>query len=186
MLALYGSSRRHGNSEYLAEKTLEEVEHRSIFLCEHDIKPIIDQRHIPGGFSEVNDDYEELFTSFLKQDTIVFVTPLYWFGMSGQMKIFFDRWSQYMRDVRFDFKKEMSKKKAYVIITGNNPDPNMSALPLIQQFQYIFDYAGIEFVDYIIGKANEPGEITADVYALKKAELWNREFSSMLQKTSLS
>ena len=181
IMAILGSSRRNGNSEILANKVLEGIEHHQIFLSDKEMKPIVDMRHSEEGFGYVEDDYEELFRKFLQQDVIFFVTPLYWFGMSGPMKIFFDRWSQYLRDERFDVKKEMANKKAYVIVTGSNPDPKVSALPLIQQFGYIFDYMNMEFVDYIIGKANKPDEIFTDPYALTKAELLNKQLKKELR-----
>ncbi|MFD2043233.1 flavodoxin family protein [Ornithinibacillus salinisoli] len=178
IMALLGSSRRNGNTEYLTNKVLDGVNHQTIYLLDKKIDPIVDERHTDEGFSYVEDDYEELFFEFLKHDTIVFATPSYWFGMSGQMKIFFDRWSQYMRDHRFDFKEEMRKKKAYVIVAGNKPDPKIAALPLIQQFNYIFEYVGMEFVDYIIGNGNKPEDILTDTEAIAKAKLWNDQLKT--------
>ncbi|WP_017473198.1 flavodoxin family protein [Amphibacillus jilinensis] len=181
-LVLLGSSRRNGNTEHLVNVALQGIEHEKIYLLENNIFPIVDQRHVTEGFSPVHDDYERLFSDFLKHDTLFFVTPLYWFGMSGQMKIFFDRWSQYLRDDRFDFTKEMMKKRAYVIVVGENPDPKITSLPLIQQFNYIFDYVGIEFVDYIIGKGNYPNDILEDSIALKKSKSWNRGLKANVDK----
>ncbi|SDL92693.1 flavodoxin family protein [Sediminibacillus halophilus] len=176
ILTLLGSSRKDGNSDYLVKQALDRVDHTSMHLHDYQMNPIIDERHTEEGFTAVEDDYERVLKEFLNNDIIVFATPLYWFGMSGQMKIFFDRWSQYMRDPRFDFKESVKQKKAYVIITGNSPDPRISALPLVQQFKAIFDYIGMEFSDYIIGQANKPGEIQNDSFAMAKADLWNRQW----------
>ncbi|MFS1512450.1 flavodoxin family protein [Chengkuizengella sp. SCS-71B] len=107
----------------------------------------------------------------------IFTTPLYWYGMSGPMKIFFDRCSQYLRDERFNFKEEMSKKKAYVIVTGG-ANPQIEALPLIQQFKYIFNFVNMEFVDYMIGRGNEPGDVKEDEAAISKALLWNKQLKA--------
>lgn len=179
ILALLGSSRKDGNTAYLAEKVLEGIEHEKIFLSDKQMKPIIDLRHSDTGFSFVDDDYEDLFLKFLKHDIVVFVTPLYWFGMSGPMKIFIDRWSQYLRDERFDVMQEMSKKKAYVIVVGSSPGPQIEALPLIQQFSHIFNFVGMEFIDYLIGKGNRPGEIMDDSLALAKAQTWNTQLKTI-------
>lgn len=173
IMALLGSSRRDGNTEYLVDKVLQDIDHQTIYLLDNKVNPIVDERHTEKGFSYVDDDYEKLFFEFLKQDIIIFGSPLYWFGMSGQLKIFFDRWSHYLKDDRFNLKEEMSKKSAYVIVTGENPDPKVAALPLIQQFNHIFEYVGMEFADYIIGKANKPNDILNDPVALMKADLWN-------------
>ena len=82
------------------------------------------------------------------------------------MKNFIDRWSQTLRDPKYpDFKSKMASKKAYVIAVGGD-DPYIKGLPLIQQFQYIFDFMGIEFVGYILGNGNKPGEVLQDEAAL--------------------
>ncbi|WP_053220203.1 flavodoxin family protein [Virgibacillus senegalensis] len=182
ILTLLGSSRKDGNSEYLVNRALEGVHHTSIHLLDYRLKPINDERHTEEGFKAVEDDYEAVFKEFLDHDIIVFATPLYWFGMPGQMKIFFDRWSQYMRDPRFDFKKSVKQKRAYAIIIGNSPDPKIFALPLVQQYKAISDYVGMEFSDYILGQANKPGEIKNDLYALSKADLWNKQFREMAKQ----
>jgi multimeric flavodoxin WrbA len=173
--AILGSSRRNGNSELLVQRILKEVESDPIHLLDYHIKPVEDKRHTQEGFTFVADDYEKIISRVLQNDILIFAAPLYWFGMPGQMKIFFDRWSQYLRDERFDFKHEMSKKQAYVVITAGD-DPKTKALPLIQQFKYIFDYVGMNFVDYIIGSGNKPGEVSQDESALHKAYLWDKKF----------
>ncbi len=50
------------------------------------------------------------------------------------------------------------------------------ALPLIAQFQYIFDFIGSSFEGYIIGDANAPDEISNDKEALAKVKLYNERF----------
>ncbi|UTR13759.1 flavodoxin family protein [Salipaludibacillus sp. LMS25] len=179
IMLLLGSSRKEGNSEQLAKEVLKDVPHTHVFLHDKLIYPIRDKRHSMSGFTTVDDDYEELLQHFLAHDIVIFATPLYWFGMSGQMKTFFDRWSQYLRHERFDLKGKLAEKKAYVIITGNKPDPKVSALPLIMQFNAIFQYAEVTFEDYLIGTGNKPGEIFTDAEALQKARLWNSQFRSL-------
>ncbi|SFB11861.1 MULTISPECIES: flavodoxin family protein [unclassified Bacillus (in: firmicutes)] len=177
VLALLGSTRRNGNSEYLVNQILNGIEHTIIPLAEKHIEPIIDQRHTTEGFSPVQDDYDELIQHIFNHDVILFATPLYWYGMSGGMKDFFDRWSQYLRDERFDFKAELAKKKAYVVITGGR-DAKIKGLPLVQQFNYIFDFVNMEFADYLIGAGVKPEEVKNDQLALNKAAHWNSTFRS--------
>jgi multimeric flavodoxin WrbA len=178
ILNLVGSSRKDGNTKIITDRILNGLEVSTIYLYDYKIEPIIDKRHTPEGFDTIGDDYETLIREFLKHEIIFFSTPLYWFGMTGQMKLFFDRWSQSLRNTYFDLKAELSKKKAYVVIVGGD-QPNIEALPLIQQFKLIFDYVGMDFTDYIIGKANKPGEIMADQQALIKASLWNDQLKQV-------
>lgn len=177
ILALYGSSRQNGNSEKLAEAALDELEITHLYLRDRNIQPIVDQRHEEGGFQPIDDDYDVTIEQVLEHDTLVFVTPLYWYGMSGAMKDFVDRWSQSLRDTRYNFKEKMSKKKAYVIVTGGD-NPRIKALPLIQQFQYIFEFMGMEFAGYVIGKGSQPDDILKDKRALEDAAILNEQLRS--------
>nr|WP_250886548.1 flavodoxin family protein [Bacillus sp. SM2101] len=179
ILNILGSSRKNGNSEYLTDQMLQDVAYKKLFLHDYHIKDIVDKRHTEEGFHLVEDDYEDIIQSLLSHDVIVFTTPLYWYGMSGQMKTFIDRWSQYLRDERFNFKEEMSKKKAYVVVTGGNK--KIVALPLIQQFHYIFDFVNMEFVDYLLGQGNEPMDVKMDEEALSKATYLNNKLKTQLE-----
>ncbi|RWZ54941.1 flavodoxin family protein [Halobacillus fulvus] len=175
ILTISGSSRENGNTDILLSKVTDKVDNTHIRLSDYKVNPIVDQRHTGEGFTRVEDDYEKLLQQFLEHDCIVFVTPIYWFGMSGHMKLFFDRWSQYMRDDRFSFKEKVKEKQAYVIITGGS-NPKITGLPLIQQFGHIFDFVGMNFTDYLIGDAVRPGDILNDFHALQKANDWNSHF----------
>ncbi len=95
--------------------------------------------------------------------------------MTGAMKNFIDRWSQTLRDPNYpDFKASMSSKKAYVIAVGGD-EPYIKGLPMIQQFQHIFDFVGITFEGYILGEGNKPGDIIQDLKALSAADHLRKE-----------
>ncbi|BCB05545.1 flavodoxin family protein [Bacillus sp. KH172YL63] len=175
ILTLLGSTRKNGNSEYIARKIVEGTDHTIVSLADMHIEAIEDLRHAEGGFVPVDDDYEQLVRLIEEHDVLLFATPLYWYGMSGPMKNFFDRWSQYLRDQRFHLKEELMKKKAYVVITGGS-SAKIKALPLVQQFDYIFQFVNMEFADYIIGAGVKPGEVQHDIAALEKAARWNASF----------
>jgi multimeric flavodoxin WrbA len=177
ILVFNGSSRENGNTDQLIHALLEGVPHTKIDLRKFSIEPIVDQRHAPGGFTTVCDDYDPIIELVRQHEVLVFATPIYWYGMSGQMKLFVDRWSQSLRDARFSFKDEMKMKKAFVAICGGD-DPYIKGLPLIQQFQYIFEFVGLEYIGYIIGKGNAPGDVLSDERAMNDAKHWNQVFRS--------
>jgi multimeric flavodoxin WrbA len=163
---IYGGTRPNGNSEILTEQVIQEIATEKIYLRDYHIQPIIDMRHAEEGFQERNDDYNSIIDRIRPHDILIFSTPIYWYSMSGTMKNFIDRWSQTLRDPKYpDFKSKMASKKAYVIAVGGD-DPYIKGLPLIQQFQYIFDFMGIEFAGYILGNGNKPGEVLQDEAAL--------------------
>ncbi len=175
MFAIYGSSRNDGNSEELAEMILDMVPADRVYLREKNIRPIDDKRHDEEGFSHMNDDYYEIIENMLSHDTVLFVTPVYWYGMSGRMKNFVDRWSESMRDQELDFKEKIQKIKFYVVVVGGD-DPHTKAMPLIQQFQYIIDFVKGTYSGSIIGEANAPRDIQRDSKAIAQAREWNQLF----------
>ncbi|WP_340673604.1 flavodoxin family protein [Brevibacillus agri] len=172
ILVLHGSSRDGGNTEQLTNLALEGIEHTSIRLREKNILPIHDQRHAEGGFTTVADDYDEVTEAVLAHDFLIFATPIYWYGMSGHMKNYVDRWSQSLRDKRYAFKESLGQKQAYVIATGGD-QPRLKGLPLIQQFQYVFSFVEMPYAGYIIGEGNKPGDVLADARAVAEAQQLN-------------
>ncbi|WP_139489745.1 flavodoxin family protein [Brevibacillus dissolubilis] len=179
IFALYASSRPNGNSEQLTDMLLEGTVCTKIILREKNIRPITDQRHTPEGFRPVDDDYDAIVEEMMRHDVLIFSTPLYWYGMSGPMKDFVDRWSQSLRDKRYHFKEEMSKKQVYVVITGGD-HPRVTGLPLVQQFQHIFRFMGMNFAGYIIGEGNQPGDVLQDERAVSEAKWLNHRLRGSL------
>ncbi|QNH40374.1 flavodoxin family protein [Bacillus sp. PAMC26543] len=164
-----GGTRLGGNTDILAEKAVQGFGTEHIHLRKYQIQPIEDLRHAQGGFRPVQDDYDSIIERVLVCEILVFATPIYWFGMSGTLKLFIDRWSQTMRDPRFpDFKEQMSAKQAYVIAAGGD-NPKIKGLPLIEQFGHIFDFMGMSFEGYVLGEGNRPGDIIFDQQAIEAA-----------------
>ncbi|SDY53084.1 flavodoxin family protein [Thermoactinomyces sp. DSM 45892] len=172
ILALNGSSRDNGNTEYMVASLLEGIEASFVDLRKYTINPIIDKRHDPEGFRPVDDDYDAVISQVLDQDILIFATPLYWYGMSGHMKNFVDRWSQSLRDPRYDFRKIMSEKKALSLIVGGDR-VYQKALPLVQQFALIYDFMGIENLGYVIGSGSKPQTVQADGRVAGDLRFWN-------------
>jgi multimeric flavodoxin WrbA len=73
-------------------------------------------RNIADAFSSI----AEAMTSV---GTIVFATPVYWYAMSGPMKLFFDRLTDLTENLKSQG-KALTGKQAWVIATGTE-----SALP---------------------------------------------------------
>lgn len=166
---IYGSTRGNGNTEWLTGEAIRDVPVEKFYLREYNILPIRDERHTDAGFQEVLDDYNHLIGRILTHDVLIFATPIYWYSMSGTMKLFIDRWSQTLRDKNYpDFREKLAKKSAYVIAVGGD-NPAIKGLPMIQQFQYICDYFGMSLEGYVIGKASKPGEIQRDAKAISAA-----------------
>ncbi|MBD1371513.1 NAD(P)H-dependent oxidoreductase [Hazenella sp. IB182357] len=172
IVTLLGSSRDEGNSEALAQHVCAGLDVEWIKLRDLHIKPVVDQRHDESGFTPVIDDYDRTIQTVMEADLIIFATPLYWYGMSGILKNFIDRWSQSLRDSRYDFRANMLNKPCYVLITGGDA-VHLTGLPLVQQFNYIFDFMSMDMKGYILGKSGKPGDIINDKNAWMQASALN-------------
>ncbi|UQD51264.1 flavodoxin family protein [Bacillus methanolicus] len=170
IIVLNGSTRDNGNTEFLARLAVEGKEAKIVNLKDMQILPISDKRHDPQGFQPLHDDYETLIKTVLEYDAILFATPIYWYGMSGIMKNFIDRWSQSLRDKELNFKEKMKNKKAYVVACGGD-EAKIKGLPLILQFKHIFEFMNMDFCGYVIGKGNSPGEVKNDHAACNEARV---------------
>jgi multimeric flavodoxin WrbA len=169
VVVIHGSTRENGNTEYLTYQAVPKDKGTHLYLRNHFIQPIVDERHEEDGFKPVKDEHKDLIKEMLEHDIIVFSTPIYWYSMSGPMKIFIDRWSQILRDSEFPhFREELKKKKVYLIAVGGDK-PTIKGLPLIEQFNYICQFYSMSFEGYVIGKASKPGQIIHDEGAIKAA-----------------
>ena len=96
-----GSPHRHGSSNMLADSFVrgaEEAGHEVVeFDAAHsDINPCRGCDHCGmNGDCAIRDDMPEVRDMLLGSDMVMFVTPLYYFGVSAQLKMVIDRFYSY-------------------------------------------------------------------------------------------
>ncbi|MEM7193130.1 MAG: flavodoxin family protein, partial [Pseudomonadota bacterium] len=98
-LVISGSPREDGNSARLADAALEgliDAGHASTRINASDvIKDFLQDCRtcrMATGECAIDDGFRHaFFDHYLPADGIVFATPIYWYGMSAQLKAFFDR-----------------------------------------------------------------------------------------------
>ena len=163
ILILSSSPRRDGNSDTLCDEFMQgalasgnEVE--KIFLRDKTIHPclgcsVCSQYHKP---CPQKDDAAEIIQKMLAADVIVMATPVYFYAMSGQMKIMIDRCCGPYT--------EMKNKEFYFIATAAEDDPHIMDR-VVANFQGFLDClenptikgtilcGGVWHVGEIIGKA---------------------------------
>lgn len=97
ILGIMGSPRCNGNTHILVSRILDSArqhgaESELVFLGDLTIRQC-DGCHVcwKTGKCAKNDDMQGLYPKIIEADTIVFGTPVYWFGPSAIMKAFIDR-----------------------------------------------------------------------------------------------
>jgi multimeric flavodoxin WrbA len=83
-IIIQGSSRSVGNTNQIAKIFQAHLDAEIIDLSTKEI-------HQYSYAHDIDDDFLPLMREVVQYDTIVLITPVYWYAMSGIMKTFFDR-----------------------------------------------------------------------------------------------
>ncbi|WP_341502652.1 NAD(P)H-dependent oxidoreductase [Gallaecimonas sp. GXIMD4217] len=134
---LLGSARGNGYTAQLAQATGLPV----LDLADFDISPF-DYRHLNRG-----DDFLPLVRQLLGYRRIHFASPVYWYCMSAQMKIFFDRLSDLLK-IEKALGRQLRGKQAGVLATGGGPAPACFEEVFRRSFGYLgMHYEGMIYLD---------------------------------------
>ncbi|QUM80446.1 NAD(P)H-dependent oxidoreductase [Moritella sp. 5] len=69
-----------------------------------------------------HDDFLVLAKQLLDYEHLIFATPMYWYSMSGQMKVFFDRLSDLLT-IEKELGRGLKGKRCSVLATGVDEQP---------------------------------------------------------------
>ena len=145
ILALQGSPRKNGNTAALLDDFLRGIEGSGkhgvsrFNLANMNIKSCsaCDSCKKTNTFCVVNDDMQTLYNEFLEADMLVFATPIYWWSISSQLKLFIDR----LYGLNFeDYPDRFAGKRIVLILTYGGEDPNSGADLVIHMFKEIAEY----------------------------------------------
>jgi len=172
MLVLVGSPRRAGNSAALAAAVQRGAEQEGIsatvrFIDDYITSFLRDCRACrrPDGECSIDDRFRSLFfDDFLPADGVVFCSPVYWYGLSAQVKAFFDRTFCYYAASypgSAGVIERMSRKRIALVLASEETYPGAS-LGIIHQLQEYARYTHSEFVGVVRGIGNSRSEVTRD------------------------
>ena len=173
-LFLITGSRADGNSELLAERAARSLEpgvaRRWWRLLDDPLPPFADIRHQGDGtYTAPAGRAGELLEATLAATDIVFVAPLYWYGLPAAAKLYLDHWSGWMRVPEVGFTQRMAGKNLWAITALSDLDYSV-ADPLIDTLRLSADYMKMNWRGALLGYGNRPSEVLADSSALAKAD----------------
>jgi multimeric flavodoxin WrbA len=177
VLILNGSPRREGNSATLAEQVAAGAKEaggqvETVHLHELDIQPCDACDTCQAGDIDcvIEDDMQDLYPKVSAADAIVYASPIYWFSVSAQLKLFIDRCYAMGEDTDEPTDYALAGKKIGVVLTYGGDDPyDSGAINAIRMFQDIFRYVPAEIVDIVYGSAMDEGEIKENAELMKRA-----------------
>lgn len=136
-IALFASSRRHGNTGQLMDRIASELGIEVVDLSALSISAY-DYQH-----RNRTDDLEPLMKRVLVFEQIIFATPVYWYAVSPPMKVFLDRISDFLElPELLDEGRRLRGKRAYVVCTSIYDEVPSS---FIGAFVDTFNYLGMHF-----------------------------------------
>ncbi len=175
ILILMGSPRKEGNSATLAkqvaagaETTGAQVE--SFYLHGMNIQACTACDMCREEAAEecvLDDDMQSLYPKLREADAVVIASPVYWFTVSAQTKLFMDRWYAFGGSQEY---AAFAGKRIGIVLTYGDADPFASgAVNALRTFQDAFAYVGAEIVGMIYGSASGVGEIRSNRELMEKA-----------------
>ncbi len=100
--------------------------------------------HYDYDYKNEGDDFLPLISNIIENySTIIFATPVYWYTMSGHMKVFFDRISDLIR-IRKDMGRKLRGKNMAMVSCSNSNDLIKGFnMPFIESSKYLgMNYLG--------------------------------------------
>ncbi|MDO5977573.1 flavodoxin family protein [Flavivirga spongiicola] len=129
---IQGSSRSHGDTSKIVNYI---ATNNNIDVVDLYTKNI---GHYDYDYKNEGDDFIGLITHIVETyDTIIFATPVYWYSMSGILKVFFDRISDLIR-IHKDTGRKLRGKNMAMISCSNHDDLKKGfSMPFVESANYL-------------------------------------------------
>ena len=114
-IVILGTAREDSHTSAAVQELCPFIDYELIDLRELRIAPY----NYIGAYPE-DDEFLSVIESMRDADNIVFATPVYWYAMSGILKIFVDRLSDLLTAHK-ELGRSLKAKKTYLISTGSDP-----------------------------------------------------------------
>ena len=136
-IVIQGSSRGDGNTQKIVDFFIENTESTVVNLSEKNIG------HFDYEYKNQDDDFLPLIKDIaLNYDTLIFATPVYWYSMSGMMKVFFDRISDLLT-IHKELGRNLRGKHMGLITCSSGPE-KIDTFPV--PFKASANYLGMEYI----------------------------------------
>ena len=144
-IIILGSSRKNGNTTKIVDEIAKEHHIDVVNLSDYNIS------YYDYESKNIEDDFLPLIKKIIENhDTFIFATPIYWYNMSGIMKVFFDRFSDLIRIEKETGRKLRGKKIGVISNSHDNEIEESFYIP----FKKTADYLGMEYLGHAHFNAN--------------------------------
>ena len=174
ILVILGSPRRRGNSAILAEQITKGAKSAKakveiIYLQGMKIAPCraCDTcRKVRSKGCAIKDDMQSLYSKVIEADALVIASPVYWFNMSAQTKIFLDR----LHGLPAYKDDALKGKRIAIAMSYGGGDPfDSGCVNALRSFQDSFAYKESNIVGMVYGSAEGAEEIASNEKLMQEA-----------------
>jgi multimeric flavodoxin WrbA len=174
VLVLLGSPRRKGNSAILAEQITRgaksgKAKVETIYLHGKNIAPCKScmncQKKGSKGCS-IQDYMQVIYLKLIESDAWVIASPVYWFTMSAQTKIFIDRCFALPAYHNDPFR---GKRIAIAMAYGDEDPFSSGCVNALRTFQDIYKHTESNIIGMVDGSAMDAGQITSNETTMQAA-----------------
>jgi len=189
VIMVIGSPRKDGNSATLAKRVTDgirsmEGEVEDYYLHYMHINPCGGCYTCQNAMETdciVDDDMKGLYPKLREADALVIASPIYYFTVSAQTKLFIDRCHALGSPQGHDLKE----KRIGIVLTYGGSDPFSSgAVNALRFLQDVYNFIGAEIVGMVYGSAQEPGEISGNHAVMEEAYRLGRRIVTETDTTS--
>jgi len=146
-LIISGSAREQSHTNDFLNQVFRGRQIHLIHLLDYNIAPY----DYSGNYGE-NDDFFQLADKLLQHNVIVFATPVYWYAMSGLMKIFFDRITDLVTTKK-QIGRQLKGKSTFLIAVGADKTiPEGFEVP----FKRTSDYLDMHYQGFLYHTTKHP------------------------------
>ena len=175
IVAFSSSPRKKSNSDILCDRILTGATQtgavvEKIMLNGLSIHPCIACEACQKSITEpciYDDEMGPLIDKTRDADALVFASPIYFFTVNAQMKVFMDRLLALFGEGKFD---ALTGKKAAVALAYGAEEPLESGVTCAyDMYQKGLGFLGVEFVGCVHAGGHEPGSVEQNPKALEAA-----------------
>ena len=184
LLAIVGSPRLKGNTNYLVDQALGEAaklgaQTERLVLSQYEINPCLGHDDCATFDScQQKDDAGWILEKFCEADGVILATPVYYYNVTAQMKVFIDRnYFLYKHDRK-------CKARAVGIIVVAEQEAIEDTLHTLKQFIGDRFDVGADRIFTVSGYANKLGEARSNLPLVEEARKLGRQMVESLKEGS--
>jgi len=187
MLLFQGSARKNGNTDILCREAVKGavaggMAARLVRLADLRIEPCRGCFRCQKGPCGTRDDMRAVIEDMAAADALVFATPVYFWNVSGLMKMFFDRLLPLLRmrkaGGKWRLASRLAGKRAGIIVVQEEAEGPHESIPLLF-FRRNFSDFDLEFSGSVFAfGALDPGDVRKQPAVMEEARALGRSLAA--------